>query len=618
MQCNYPIGLDKLIKRNFEDIPIPPKRKNVHRQSSLHPPLFSANQINYLPRPQPLVMSSKAPVNIIRPQPVAAFPQPNCFIPPSQSIKIFDRYTGSSENYNSPSPGLVPVTPIQTNTDIEPSPNVLSPSHHSLLFQETAKGAHLPHATASQSQNAFIYPDSEIDLIDTSEVTEVIDIHFNTNGTTAFHGVTPRSLPAVMSTTSSHTLENYALAQTSSDLASSNSQAAATSPINKSLMCSESNSMCSSPFIPVRSNIGKTEMAKISPEKQTGIKPMVSNNATDNVISQEIEIETSGSPLLGENTTYFVIEGTGKRRGRKPKPKEEKPNKDKKGEAKSNVIEAEKSIEKPKNIEDKTPTLDIYKYFPQWQNEEALCWLDVVLCLFVHSKAVKKLKFENESVDLSHTILVTLFTAYQQACQLVNKYREKAMKDMNSDGKCSRTRSGRLFSDPEESDSDTTTDSPSGEMMKELCKFSLNSNSIKTGAGLSCSKDFMSMLSSDDQEDYKNAFTVLRDIRETIWTKMQRRLQCVKGKNDSPVLAIPLMVKDSVYCERKFVVEYDFIFRCKVCGYQQTDRYKRVLPTFPSTGPNFTMRDPSFLRSCFKCNAENQRRVMKINRYICY
>jgi len=189
---------------------------------------------------------------------------------------------------------------------------------------------------------------------------------------------------------------------------------------------------------------------------------------------------------------------------------------------------------------------------------------------------------------------------------------------MNSDGKCSRTRSGRLFSDPEESDSDTTTDSPSGEMMKELCKFSLNSNSIKTGAGLSCSKDFMSMLSSDDQENYKNAFTVLRDIRETIWTKMQRRLQCVKGKNDSPVLAIPLMVKDSVYCERKFVVEYDFIFRCKVCGYQQTDRYKRVLPTFPSTGPNFTMRDPSFLRSCFKCNAENQRRVMKINRYICY
>jgi hypothetical protein len=102
-----------------------------------------------------------------------------------------------------------------------------------------------------------------MDLIDTSEVTEVIDIHFSTNGTTAFHGVTPRSLPAVMSTTSSHTLENYALAQTSSDLASSNSQAAATSPINKSLMCSESNSMCSSPFIPVRSNIGKTEISSL-------------------------------------------------------------------------------------------------------------------------------------------------------------------------------------------------------------------------------------------------------------------------------------------------------------------------------------------------------------------
>lgn len=562
-------------------------------------------------------MSSKAPVNIIRPQPVAAFPQPSGFIPPLQSIKIFDGYSGSSANFNSPSQGLVPVTPIQTNTDIVPSFNVLSPSHHHLLFQETAKGVHPPHA--SQSQNASIYPDSEMDLIDTSEVTEVIDIHISTNGTTAFHGVTPRSLPSVMSTASSHSLENYTSTKASSpDLASSKSQEAATSPINKTLMCSESYSMCSSPFIPVRSNIGKKEMAKISPEKRKGIKPMVSNNTTDNVISQEIEIETSGSPLLGENTTYFVIEEAGKRRGRKPKPKEEKPNKDKKRETKSNVIETEKSIKKPRNIEEETPTLDMYKYFPQWQNEEALCWLDVVLCLFAHSKAVKKVKFENESVDLSHTILVTLFTAYQQACQLVNKYREKAMKDMNSDGKCSRTRSGRLFSDPEESDSDTTTDSPSGEMMKELCKFSLNSNSIKTGAGLSCSKDFMSMLSSDDQENYKNAFTVLRDIRETIWKKMQPRLQCVKGKNDSPVLAIPLMVKDSVHCERKFMVEYDFIFRCKVCGYQQTDRYKRVLPTFPNTGPNFTIRDPSFLRSCFKCNAENQRRVMKINRYICY
>ncbi|XP_052086296.1 uncharacterized protein LOC127723635 isoform X2 [Mytilus californianus] len=604
--CNYPIGLDKVVYRKFEEVPVPHKRKSIHRQSSLQPPIFSANPNTYVPRPQPLALSCQAPRNIIRPQPVSAFSQSNNFISPSSSVEMFGRCP-LPKAIRSTSPEFVPVLSQQKSTCIS-SKSLSSSTTESVRLLPSQSFQSL-NPVSTQSQDTFISPDSGME-IDTSEVTEVIDVHFSSDDFAFFNQLTAPEL-------SKQTVSpNLVL----SDLR-------AVSPISKD-SSSETMQAPPSPFIPVRSNIhvGRSENIKTAQEingikpleandtgNTNGVKTMALDNVSDDVISQEIEIDTSDSPVLGEHTTYFVVEGNGKGRGKITKLKEEKSRIMKKAIPEYNkqkLPEHTKEKQPPLLPEKKIPTLDIFKYFPQWQNEEALCWLDVVLCLFVHSKAIRKVNVENENVDLSHTILVTLFKAYEQACQLINKYREKTTK--NQLEAASRTRSGRLFSDPEESDSDAVVDSPNTEMLKEICK--MHPDTIKTGAGLSCSKDFLSMLPLDEQENYKKAFTLLRDIRENIWRKMQPRLQCVKGKNDSPVLAIPLMVKDNVNIEREFLVEYDFMLSCEACGYQQTDRYKKVLPTLPAMEQNFTMKEPCFLRSCFKCNAENQRRILKFNR----
>ncbi|CAC5371185.1 USPL1 [Mytilus coruscus] len=605
--CNYPIGLDKVVYRKFEEVPVPHKRKSVHRQSSLQPPIFSANPNTYVPRPQPLALSCQAPRNIIRPQPVSAFSQSNNFIPPSSSVEMFGRCP-LPKAIRSTSPGFVPVLSQQKSTCI--SSNSLSSSTTESVHLLPSQSFQSLNPTSTQSQDTFILPDSGME-IDTSEVTEVIDVHFSSDDFAFLNQLTAPKLPK----------QTVSPSLVLSDLQ-------AVSPISKDSSCSETMHAPPSPFIPVRSNIhvGRSENIKTAKEinglkpleandtcNTNGVKTMASDNVSDNVISQEIEIDTSDSPVLGEHTTYFVVEGNGKGRGKITKLKEEKSRIMKKAIPEYNKQKLPghtKEKQPPLLPEKKIPTLDIFKYFPQWQNEEALCWLDVVLCLFVHSKAIRKVNVENEYVDLSNTILVTLFKAYEQACQLINKYREKTTK--NQLEAASRTRSGRLFSDPEESDSDAVVDSPNTEMLKEICK--MHPDTIKTGAGLSCSKDFLSMLPLDEQENYKKAFTLLRDIRENIWRKMQPRLQCVKGKNDSPVLAIPLMVKDNVNIEREFLAEYDFMLSCETCGYQQTDRYKKVLPTLPAMEQNFTMKEPCFLRSCFKCNAENQRRILIFNR----
>lgn len=365
--CNYPIGLDKLVQRKFEDVPVPQKRKNIHRQSSLHPPIISANLNMCVPRPRPPVITAQAPGNIIRPQPMSAIPRCS-IVPPSPSLELFDKFL-RSDTVRSPSsdPLSVPIPETISNSN-----NLQSTDH--VPFSCSVNTTN--NFNISESQNTFLNPDSEMD-IDTSEVTEVIDIHFNTNSSIAFHEVIPKSFHR-RSNILSQTFEGFSLNKTSKILTDSR----ATSPHVPDSVCSKIISKSSSPFIPVRSNIGLSETSVTMQEHQKGIKPMVSNQAIDNVISQEIEIETSsnaGSPILGGETTYFVVEGTGKRKGRKPKTREEKLNYEEKIKDEKLVLKEEKS---DKLIsEKKAPTLDIYKYFPQWQNEEALCWLDVVLCL---------------------------------------------------------------------------------------------------------------------------------------------------------------------------------------------------------------------------------------------
>ena len=114
----------------------------------------------------------------------------------------------------------------------------------------------------------------------------------------------------------------------------------------------------------------------------------------------------------------------------------------------------------------------------------------------------------------------------------------------------------------------------------------------------------------DNIAEIGQAVGLLYSARENIWKSMQPRLRCEKGKHDSPVFAMPLMVREIPDLKRLFSVRYRLEFGCQACGYQQRDEHHKILPSLPSVPDDFSMAQPSFVRPCFQCQAPEQRMSM--------
>lgn len=64
----------------------------------------------------------------------------------------------------------------------------------------------------------------------------------------------------------------------------------------------------------------------------------------------------------------------------------------------------------------------------------------------------------------------------------------------------------------------------------------------------------------------------LTDIRETTWKYLQPRMKCQRGVNDSPVTALPLLLRENSLVSERMLQVYQWEFRCSACGYQQIDK----------------------------------------------
>jgi hypothetical protein len=239
--------------------------------------------------------------------------------------------------------------------------------------------------------------------------------------------------------------------------------------------------------------------------------------------------------------------------------------------------------------------------FPQWQNKEALCWLDVVMCLLVHCK---KLQENVKSFNEKHkTVLSTLLTAYSQACEILNSTQELKLSLMKS-----------VPSQSEEeiqlsSLQSTLTLQKSTDVVNKLRQMSLVDNGVKTGAGMKLSSQLdMERYAIEDR--YYYAFNMLHNVRETVFEKLQPSLNCEKGKNDSPLFAIPLLVKGDSTVEELVGMNYRSEFHCKACGYKQSDSHQQILPTVPKPPQNIKSAELTVEQSCMKCRAPWQRNKM--------
>ena len=62
-----------------------------------------------------------------------------------------------------------------------------------------------------------------------------------------------------------------------------------------------------------------------------------------------------------------------------------------------------------------TPPVSKDNLFVQWQNLDAMCWMDVVLIMLVYSPTLRPLVNMEPKHELASTLLITLLKANRQA-----------------------------------------------------------------------------------------------------------------------------------------------------------------------------------------------------------
>ncbi|NXK56512.1 USPL1 isopeptidase, partial [Chauna torquata] len=102
----------------------------------------------------------------------------------------------------------------------------------------------------------------------------------------------------------------------------------------------------------------------------------------------------------------------------------------------------------------------------------------------------------------------------------------------------------------------------------------------------------------------------LSEIRNRIFTQLQPQLKCELGKEESPVFALPLLLKKDPQAEKLFLHSFSWKFECMCCGYKYQDRCRKILTTFTNIIPDWHPLNAVHVGPCNNCSDRSQRRQM--------
>uniref|UniRef100_A0A8B9CRJ2 Ubiquitin specific peptidase like 1 n=1 Tax=Anser brachyrhynchus TaxID=132585 RepID=A0A8B9CRJ2_9AVES len=102
----------------------------------------------------------------------------------------------------------------------------------------------------------------------------------------------------------------------------------------------------------------------------------------------------------------------------------------------------------------------------------------------------------------------------------------------------------------------------------------------------------------------------LNEIRSRIFTQLQPLLKCGLGEEESPVFALPLLLKQDQQAEKLFLHSFSWKFECICCGYKHQDRCRKTLTTFTNIIPDWHPLNAVHVAPCNNCSDRSQRRRM--------
>ncbi|XP_048787912.1 SUMO-specific isopeptidase USPL1 [Lagopus muta] len=103
---------------------------------------------------------------------------------------------------------------------------------------------------------------------------------------------------------------------------------------------------------------------------------------------------------------------------------------------------------------------------------------------------------------------------------------------------------------------------------------------------------------------------LLNEIRNQIFIQLQPQLRCELGKEESPVFALPLLLKQDQQAEKLFLHSFSWKFECMCCGYKYLDRCRKTLTTFTNVIPDWHPLNAVHVAPCNNCSDRSQRRQM--------
>lgn len=186
----------------------------------------------------------------------------------------------------------------------------------------------------------------------------------------------------------------------------------------------------------------------------------------------------------------------------------------------------------------------------QWKNTQALCWLDCILSALVHLEVLRNAVLEVCSGE--ECVFGRLFETYHQADTL-------------------------------------------------LCTHHLHGV-----PGEDCKKLTTEVFTEID--------TCLNKIRDEIFAKLQPKLRCTLGDMESPVFALPVLLKLEPHVENLFTYSFSWNFECSHCGHQYQNRCVKSLVTFTNVVPEWHPLNAAHFGPCNSCNSKSQIRKMVLER----
>ncbi|XP_009507299.1 SUMO-specific isopeptidase USPL1 isoform X1 [Phalacrocorax carbo] len=106
----------------------------------------------------------------------------------------------------------------------------------------------------------------------------------------------------------------------------------------------------------------------------------------------------------------------------------------------------------------------------------------------------------------------------------------------------------------------------------------------------------------------------LNEIRSRMFTQLQPQLKCELGKKESPVFALPLLLKQDQQAEKLFLHSFSWKFECVCCGYKYQDRCRKTLTTFTNIIPDWHPLNAIHVGPCNNCSDRSQRRQMVLEK----